>query len=47
MDEYHLWLFPEVVGSGDRLFEGVWATLELVDRTRFGFRIVVLKYGPK
>jgi dihydrofolate reductase len=47
VDEYHFWLFPVTVGSGDRLFEGVATTLELVDKTTFGSGIVVLKYGPK
>jgi len=42
----HLWLFPEVAGSGDRLFEGVRDTLQLVDTIRFGSGIVVLKYRP-
>jgi hypothetical protein len=37
---------PEIVGSGDRLFEGVRATLQLADTTRFGSGIVVLRYVP-
>jgi dihydrofolate reductase len=47
VDEYHFWLFPLVVGSGERLFEGVQATLELVDKTTFSTGIVVLKYAPR
>ncbi|MFN2471025.1 MAG: dihydrofolate reductase family protein [Gaiellaceae bacterium] len=47
VDEYHFWLFPVLVGSGDRLFEGAKATLELVGTTRFKSGIVVLRYAPK
>jgi dihydrofolate reductase len=47
VDEYHFWLFPEVVGSGERLLDGFRASLELVDTTRFKSGIVVLEYAPK
>jgi len=47
VDEYHLWIFPVLAGGGDRLFEGVEATFELEDTTRFASGIVVLRYGPK
>jgi len=47
VDEYHLWVFPVLAARGERLFEGVEATLELQDLTRFGSGIVVLRYGPK
>jgi dihydrofolate reductase len=47
VDEYHFWIFPVLVGSGDRLFEGVQASLDLVDTTRFGSGIVVHRYTPK
>jgi dihydrofolate reductase len=47
VDEYHFWVFPEVVGSGDRLLDGFRATLELVDTTRFKSGIVVLELAPK
>jgi dihydrofolate reductase len=47
VDEFHLWLFPEVVGSGDRLFEGITTTLKLAHATTFASGIVVLRYGPK
>jgi dihydrofolate reductase len=47
VDEYHFWLFPEVVGDGDRLFDGFRTSLELLDTTRFASGIVVLMYAPK
>jgi dihydrofolate reductase len=47
VDEYHFWLFPEVVGDGERLFDRFRASLELLDTTRFGSGIVVLTYAPK
>jgi dihydrofolate reductase len=47
VDEYHLWLFPEIVGSGERLFEGVRGSLSLRGQTTFKSGIVVLRYGPK
>jgi dihydrofolate reductase len=47
VDEYHFWVFPEVVGSGDRLLDGFRATLKLVDTTRFKSGIVVLELAPK
>jgi dihydrofolate reductase len=47
VDEYHLWYFPVSVGSGDRLFDGIATTLDLVDTTRFKSGIVVLKFAPK
>jgi len=47
VDEYHFWIFPVLVGSGDRLFEGVEASLELIDTTRFASGIVVHRYAPK
>ena len=47
VDEYHFWLFPEVVGDGERLFDGFRASLELLDTTRFASGIVVLLYAPK
>ena len=42
-----VWVFPEVAGSGDRLLEGLQASLQLLDTTRFGAGIVVLKLAPK
>jgi hypothetical protein len=44
--EKPVWVFPEVAGSGDRLLEGLRASLQLVDTTRFGAGIVVLKLAP-
>jgi dihydrofolate reductase len=48
VDEFHFWLFPVAVGSGQRLFDRIDAThLKLVDTTRFRSGIVVLTYTPK
>jgi dihydrofolate reductase len=48
VDEYHFWLFPVMVGSGTRLFDGFdLAHLQLTDTTRFASGIVVLVYTPK
>jgi dihydrofolate reductase len=46
VDEYHFWVFPEIAGEGERLLDGFRASLELVDTTRFGSGIVVLKLAP-
>lgn len=48
VDEYHFWMFPVVVGSGRRLFEGIDTThLRLVRSMPFASGIVVLVYEPK
>lgn len=48
VDEYHFWMFPVVVGSGRRLFEGIDTThLRLVRSVPFASGIVVLVYEPK
>ena len=48
LDELHLWVFPVLVGSGQRLIEGIPTThLELVDTTRFGSGIIANTYTPK
>jgi dihydrofolate reductase len=49
VDEYHFWIFPVVVGCGERLFvDGMdMTTLKLVDSTTFNSGIIVLKYAPK
>ena len=48
VDEYRLMVFPIIVGSGKRLFEGKIDTtiLELVDSKTFGTGVVVLTYQP-
>jgi len=46
VDEFHFWVFPVVVGKGDRLFDGLDLTsLKLVDTSRFESGIVVLVYS--
>jgi dihydrofolate reductase len=48
VDEYHFWMFPVFVGSGDRLFDGFDTThLQLVDTSTFRSGIVVHVYSPK
>jgi dihydrofolate reductase len=48
VDEFHFWLFPVAVGSGQGLFDGIDVThLNLVDTTTFESGIVVLTYAPK
>ncbi len=47
VDEFHFWLFPVAVGSGDRLLEGIATELKLLNTTTFRSGIVVLTYGPK
>ena len=47
VDEFHFWLFPVAVGTGQRLFEGMDAQLELAGTTRFKSGIVVMVYTPK
>ena len=45
VDEYHLLLYPLVLGEGRRLFaEGAKANLELVDSTQMGAGVVSLVY---
>jgi dihydrofolate reductase len=48
LDELHVWIFPVLVGSGQRLIDGIDVThLELVETTRFESGIVVNAYAPK
>jgi dihydrofolate reductase len=48
VDEYHIWVFPVIAGSGDRLFDGQPMThLELLGSTTFKSGIVVHKLAPK
>jgi dihydrofolate reductase len=48
VDEFHFWIFPVLIGGGQKLIEGIDAThLKLVETTRFGSGIVVNVYAPK
>jgi dihydrofolate reductase len=48
VDEFHFWIFPVLVGAGQRLLEGLDLThLNLLETTRFGSGIVVNTYAPK
>jgi dihydrofolate reductase len=48
VDEYHLWIFPVFVGSGQRIFDGMDTThLRLVETTPFKSGIIVAVYAPK
>jgi dihydrofolate reductase len=48
VDEFHFWVFPVVVGGGDRLLDGLDTThLKLVDAVTFGSGIVVHVVVPK
>jgi dihydrofolate reductase len=48
VDEFHFWIFPVLLGGGQKLIEGIDAThLKLVETTRFGSGIVVNVYAPK
>jgi dihydrofolate reductase len=48
VDEYHLWVFPLVIGSGKRLFADgtVPAGLKLVDSTVSTTGVVIGTYRP-
>lgn len=47
IDEFHFWMFPVIVGGGQRLLDDIKPThLKLVDSTRFDSGIVVLTYVP-
>jgi dihydrofolate reductase len=48
VDEFYLWIFPVLAGSGRRLIEGLETThLRLVETTPFSSGIVVNTYAPK
>ena len=48
LDELHVWIFPVLVGGGQRLIDGIDVThLELVESTPFESGIVVNAYAPK
>jgi dihydrofolate reductase len=47
VDEFHFWIFPVLVGSGQHLIDGIDVThLSLLESTRFGSGIVVNTYRP-
>ncbi|MBC6462232.1 dihydrofolate reductase family protein [Actinomadura sp. HBU206391] len=47
LDEYRIWVYPVILGKGERLFrEGVEATLRHEDTTTFSTGVVVLTYRP-
>jgi dihydrofolate reductase len=47
VDEYHLLVYPLVLGSGKRLFQdGSKANLKLVETRSFGSGVVALSYQP-
>ena len=46
VDELYFSKAPLAVGRGERLFEGVEATFELIEASTFANGIVVLKYVP-
>jgi dihydrofolate reductase len=49
VDEFHLFVTPVAVGTGQHLFESVdWAPqLELIDVTRFASGVIVAVYAPR
>lgn len=48
VDELHLWVFPVLAGSGQRLADGLDMThLERVGTTEFRSGITVLRFAPK
>lgn len=48
IDEFRLWVFPVVIGSGKRLFAGgtIPAALRLVDSTVSSTGVVIGTYQP-
>lgn len=49
MDEFRLFVYPTILGKGQRLFESEAAppTLQLVDATSFDSGVVLLTYRAK
>ena len=48
VDEFHIWIFPVVVGNGKRLFGAgtVPAGLRLLDSKTFGSGVIMATYVP-
>ena len=48
IDEFHFWIFPVALGTGQRLFEDspITTHLKLVESTTFSTGVVVLTYVP-
>lgn len=47
IDEYRIWVYPVIVGSGRRLFrDGSETALSLVDTKTFSSGVVILTYQP-
>jgi dihydrofolate reductase len=47
VDEYHFWMFPVFVGSGQRLFDGFDTThLKLLRTKTLSTGIVIMTYQP-
>ena len=46
IDEFRLWTFPVLLGSGKRLFDAgtIPASLELIDSTTFATGVVINRY---
>jgi len=47
VDEFYFSKAPDLVGRGERLFDGVEATLELRETTTFGSGVVVFRCGVR
>jgi dihydrofolate reductase len=48
IDEYHLLIYPVVLGAGKRLFEaGATTTLELLESKSYATGALLMRYAPK